>query len=257
MGLITFISDFGETDHYVSAVKACILRINPNLQIIDISHKIEPCNIAHASYVLKYAFIEFPEGSVHLAAVDSVSQPGDKCIAIKLLGHYFVGRDNGLFGLISDESSSQIVDINSVSPVDTNFPAKDVFSVAAAKIASGTNLSELGHSLESYKMMIPRRLKATKAQITGHVIRVDHFGNLITNIERPVFDHLCNGKSFTIQFGREILRQFHPSYNSVDNGECFIIFNSNDLMEVGINKGNAAELLGLNYDSPVFINIEN
>src|SRR5690606_41602798 len=112
MAIITFISDFGYSDHYVAAVKGKILKENPNQQIIDISHSIEHFDIAHGSYVLKMAFKDFPENSVHLVAVDSNGGPGEKIVALKLENHFFVGVDNGLFGLISDAEPLEIVYLN-------------------------------------------------------------------------------------------------------------------------------------------------
>jgi S-adenosylmethionine hydrolase len=107
-----------------------------------------------------------------------------------------------------------------------------------------------------FKKMIDRQVKATKKQIAGHVVRVDNFGNLLTNIPKEAFDILSKGKVFTIQFGGEKFRRIHTQYNQADEGECFILFNSLGLMEIGIYKGNASELLGLTYDSMVNITFE-
>jgi S-adenosylmethionine hydrolase len=104
--------------------------------------------------------------------------------------------------------------------------------------------------------MIDRQVKATKKQITGSVIRVDNVGNLITNIPRDAFDILSQGKAYTIQFGGEKFRRIHTQYNQAEQGECFIVFNSLGLLEIGIYKGNASELLGLEYDSMVNIIFE-
>jgi S-adenosylmethionine hydrolase len=101
--------------------------------------------------------------------------------------------------------------------------------------------------------MIDRQVKATKKQIAGTVIRVDNFGNLITNIPKEAFDILSKGKTYTIQFGGEKFRRIHTQYNQADQGECFIVFNNLGVLEIGIYKGNASELLGLDYDSMVNI----
>ena len=95
---------------------------------------------------------------------------------------------------------------------------------------------------------------ATRSQIMGHVIRVDHVGNLITNIPRSVFEELSHSRNYSITFGREQFSRIHDHYETVDHGDCFVIFNSRGLLEIGINQGNAMELLGLEFDSPVMIN---
>lgn len=256
MAIITFLSDFGESDHYVAAVKAKILSINPGVPVIDICHTIKTCDIAHAAYVLKAVYRDFPKGSVHLVAVNTSGQAGDKYIAIELDGYYFIGTDNGLFGLISDHEARFKVDINSITPIKTTFPAKQVFAPAAAKLASGHSLQDLGRPLQEYKRMLPRHLKANKKQIVGNVIRVDHYGNLITNIDKTTFDILSREKSFNISFGRESSRRIHESMNNADAGDIFAVFNDQGYLELGINQGIASELLGLEYDSPVIINFE-
>jgi S-adenosylmethionine hydrolase len=128
-----------------------------------------------------------------------------------------------------------------------------VFAPAAAKLASGVSITNLGRPLQAFKRMIDRQVKATKKQITGTVIRVDQVGNLITNIPRETFELLSKGKGFTIQFGGEKFRRIHTQYNQAEQGECFILFNSLNLLEIGIYKGNASQLLGLEYDSTITI----
>ncbi|MDX1627799.1 MAG: SAM-dependent chlorinase/fluorinase, partial [Fulvivirga sp.] len=252
MAIITFLSDFGERDHYVAAVKAKILSEESSSNIVDISHHIESCDIAHGAYVLRAVFKEFPEGSVHLVAVHSAGQPGDKFIAIKLDGHYFVGTDNGLFGLLSDNEAEEQVAINTEN-INTSFPAKQVFAATAAKLAKGVALKEIGTPITQFKKSLGRHLKATKSLISGHVIRVDHYGNLITNIDKHTFDILSEQKTFNITFGRENSRYILDNQNKADAGDIFVIFNDQKYLEIGINQGNASELLGLGYDSPVMI----
>ncbi|HEX9651337.1 MAG TPA: SAM-dependent chlorinase/fluorinase [Cyclobacteriaceae bacterium] len=253
MAIITFTSDFGETDHYIAAVKARILAFNPNLTIVDITHNVQAGDLAHASFVVKSVYRDFPKGTTHLIAVGSAKS---RFVGLKVNEHYFLGHDNGLFGLITEETSTEAIDLNNPHKIRSQFPAKDILATAAAKLASGVGFSDLGVRIDDFKIMIPRRVKSTKSQIAGHVIRVDYYGNLISNIEEETFRFLTRDKRFAISFGRERAFHVHDYYDSVENGECFIIFNSLGLLEIGINKGNAAQLLGLDYDSPIIINIE-
>src|ERR1043165_9479819 len=107
MAIVTLLTDSGETDHYVAAIKAKILSVNPGLTIADISHKILPCDIGHGAFVLKSVFNDFPKGTVHLVAVDSIGNPDTSSIAIQLEDHFFIGSDNGLFGLICEKAHQQ------------------------------------------------------------------------------------------------------------------------------------------------------
>lgn len=253
MAIVTLLTDSGESDHYVAAIKAKVLTVNPGVKIIDISHKISPCDIAHAAFVLKSVFKDFPKGTVHLVGVDASGNRGDAFIALQLEDHFFVGVDNGLFGLISDKVQQQGVELNTITPIASTFPEKDILAIATAKLASGVSISDLGKPITTFKKMIGRSVKATKKQISGNVIRIDNFGNLITNIPRDAFDTLSKGKTYTVQFGGEKFKRIHNNYHQADQGDCFLIFNSLDLLEIGIYKGNASELLGLSYDSSVNI----
>ena len=253
MAIVTLLTDSGETDHYVAAIKAKILGVNPGLNLVDISHKIQPCDIAHGAFVLSSVFREFPKGTVHLVGVDSTGPSGSALIALQLEEHFFVGADNGLFGLISDKPHQQLVDINSINPISTSFPEKEIFAAAAAKLASGVSITTLGKTMSSFKKMIGRSVKATRKLIAGHVVRVDNFGNLITNISKTDFDVLSKGKTFTIQFSGEKFRRIHANYFQADQGDCFLLFNSIGFLEIGIYKGRANDLLGMEYDSAVSI----
>jgi S-adenosyl-L-methionine hydrolase (adenosine-forming) len=253
MAIVTLLTDSGESDHYVAAVKAKIISVNPGLTLIDISHKIAPCDIAHGAFVLKSVFRDFPVGTVHLTAVDSSGQKDENYIALQLEDHFFVGVDNGLLGLISEKNPQQVVQLNSVNPIRTTFPERDIFAQAAAKLASGVAITALGKPLPTFKKMTDRHVKANKRIISGNVIRVDGFGNLITNISKDAFETLSAGKSFTIQFSGEKFKRIHKNYFDAEPGDCVLIFNSLGLLEIGMYKGHASELLGLRYDSPVNI----
>jgi len=255
MALITLLSDFGYSDHYVAAMKARILSVNAGLSIVDISHEVAVSDLAHAAHVLKSAFRDFPENTVHLVSVNTSGHPDEKYIAVKLEEHYFICPDNGLLGLISDQPAAAVVDITPKDSVST-FQAIDIMCPAAAKLSNGTSIEELGTPLNSFKMMLPRHLRATKKQISGNVIRVDHYGNLITNIAKEPFDILSKDKAYNIVYGRDNSRKIHTYYGQVEPGDCFLVFNNQGLLEIGIYQGNASQLLGLGFDSPIMINFE-
>lgn len=256
MAIITLLTDSGENDHYVAAIKAKIMGINPGVRVMDITHKIASCDIAHAAFVLRSLFRDFPKGTVHLVGVHATGNRGDSAIALQLEDQFFIGADNGLFGLISEKSHQTLIELNTINSINSTFPERDIFAPAAVKLASGIALSDLGKPLPSFKKMIDRQVKATKKQIAGTIIHVDSVGNLITNIPKEAFEYLSVNKGYTIQFAGEKFRRIHTNYNQADDGECFIIFNSLGLLEIGIYKGNASELLGLGYDSSVNIFFE-
>lgn len=253
MALITFTSDFGTTDHYVATVRAAILSEDQSQQVIDISHQIKPFDISHAANVLKRSFSEFPKGTVHMVAVDAIRDRSTP-VALELEGHFFVGFDSGLFSLISEKEPDHVVGLEKV---DSTFLAKDLLASVALRLAKGGRLSDLGKPFESLKRLLGRQLKVTRREIAGNIISVDHYGNLITNIKRVDFDKMLNlngeGAGYSIRFGRELFRSLHTDFADVESGDCFVLFNSYGELQIGINKGNASELLGLNVDAPIIV----
>ena len=255
MALVTFISDFGNSDYYVPVVKAKMLSINPQLSIIDISHEVGLYDIAHAAFLLRSSFNDFPKGTVHLVALNTTSSITDGYIGIKLNEHIFIGPNNGVLSMLADHDPGIIVKFSDIHVKNSTFPAKDILAPIAAKVASGAAIHDFGGPLPAIKKMLGRQFKASKKQIVGYVLRVDHYGNLITNIPQEVFEKLNPGK-FEIVFGRESAQQIQTNYNEVEPGDCWAFFNSLGLLEIGINHGHGADLLGLKYDSPIFINFE-
>lgn len=253
MSLITFTSDFGTTDHYVAAVKARLYGLDARVQVVDISHQIERFNIAHGAFVLKSVYADFPPKTVHLLAVDAQSSQ-HRYIAVQLHGHYFVSPDNGLVSLLSEQAPDKMVLLD--IPEFTTFATKNVLAPVAIALSQGIDIKKLGTSITEVERKLPRVLKATKKQMVGHVVHVDHYGNLITNIDLETFQLLQQGVTFQLRFGRETTRQLHHHYHDVDYGEVFLLFNSNGWLEIGINQGNAHELLGLGYDSPIMIQFD-
>lgn len=256
MSLITFTSDFGTTDHYVAAVKARIFTENAHLPIMDISHEIEHCDIMHAAHVVKHAFESFPKGTVHLVSVDS-GRSRSSVIAFEWEGHFFVGFNNGLFSLITTHPPDQVFEL---APTGSTFAAKDTMASACAQLATGTPPEKLG-TPTAMEVLLGRQLKLTRREISGNVMRVDHFGNLITNIPKADFDKIreLNGPdtSFSIRFGRERFSTLHDHFADVDLGECFVLFNSYDVLEIGVNNGNGSKLLGLDVDAPIVIEFQS
>lgn len=250
-------SDFGTDDHYVAAVKAAIVSIAANQPIADISHTIKPYDIAQAANVLKNVYMDFPEGSVHLVAVDAMKVKSN-LIAIALDNHFFVGFDSGLFSLISKSKPSQIAILENGQ---STFPAKHVLAKAALALARGENLMSIGTPADQIMELYARQLKVTKREIAGHVMHVDSYGNLITNIEREEFEKMLDlngtGAHFSIQVGRQNFNELQSYFTEVESGDCYILFNSSDYLQIGINRGNASELLGLRIDSPISIEFSN
>jgi len=256
MAIITLTSDFGESDHYVGALKGTILSSIPSQTLVDISHRIQNFDLAHGAFVLKSAFPSFPKGTIHLVAVDTIGNLNNSFLAVQYEDHFFLLTDHGLLGLICEDEPQMVVELKWSKETPSAFPALEVLAPAAIKLANGTSIAKLGKKSTDYKKMVGRQMRSNKQQIIGHVVRVDHYGNLITNIRKESFCELSKNKAFSILIGREQFRRLHNSISETGSGDCFVMFNSMGLLEVGINKGNASELMGLQFDSPVKITFE-
>ena len=256
MGLITFLSDFGYRDHYVAAVKARILQLAPTVPVLDISHAVEPFNIAHALHVLQAVFRDFPAGTVHLVGVNDLGGPRAAWRAASFQGHYFVAADNGLLSLLCDGQPDELVTLAAATAL-TSSPTRDVLAPAAVHLAQGGLLEDLGPATTELYTLLNRQVRLQDNRITVHVVHVDHYGNLVTNITRPAVEVIGRNRPCTIHFARETVREVAPHFQAADPGEVVCIFNSQQQLCIGINQGNAAELLGLYFDSQVDVRFPN
>ncbi len=252
MGLITFLSDFGYRDHYVAAVKARILQLAPAVPVFDITHAIEPFNIAHALHVLQAVFRDFPAGTVHLVGVNDLGSPRAAWHAARFQDHYFVAADNGLLALLCDGQPDELVAL-SAAAAPTSSPTRDLLAPAAAHLAQGGRLLDLGPTTTELYSLLNRQVRLQDNRITGHVVHVDHYGNLVTNITRPAVEVIGRNRLYSIHFARETVRHIAAHFQAADPGEVVCIFNSQDQLCIGINQGNSSELLGLHFDSQVDI----
>ena len=249
MGLITFLSDFGYRDHYVAAVKARILQLAPTLPVLDLSHAIEPFNIAHAVHVLNAVFRDFPAGTVHLVGVNDLGGPRAAWHAALFEDHYFVAADNGLLALLCDGPPAELVSLEAATP--TASPTRDLLAPAAVHLAQGGPLADLGPATTQLYQLLNRQVRLQDNRITGHVVHVDHYGNLVTNITKQAVEVIGRTRPCTIHFARETVRDVAAHFQAADPGEAVCIFNSQEQLCIGINQGNASELLGLHFDSQV------
>ena len=274
MSIITLTTDFGTKDHFVGAVKGAIYSSIENAQIVDISHQISPFNITETAYILKNAYKNFPTGTIHIVGVDSELTEDNKHIAMLLNGHYFVCPDNGLISLIASEiNPSKIVEINIHNRLGSSFSVLDVFVQVAAHIARGGTLEVIGKPLDTFKKLfeIQPKIASDLSSISGNVIYIDNYGNVISNISEKLFKEVGKGRAFKLSASRYSFYKINYKYCDIvdfkqplhirqSDGSKLAIFNSAGFIEIAIYKSNlttvggASSLLGLNYRDS--INIE-
>jgi len=255
--ILTLTSDFGNRDGYVAAMKGAILSIAPAVRIVDISHEIGPQDVMEAAHVLSTAAPFYPPGTVHLVVVDPEVGTDRKCVAVEQGGHYYVGPDNGLFSLLLKGSvPDRIVELDRpqfwrTPEPSITFQGRDIFAPVAAHLASGRLLDELGSTILEIQSMHWAMPISDDQGIQGWVVHVDGFGNCITNISRFEFEELKRGRLFKCYVGNAILDRSQNTYADTASGEMLVLFNSDDYLEVAINRGNASSMLDIKKGTSV------
>ena len=234
--VITLLTDFGTADYFVGAVKGAILSVNPNVAIVDITHEIPAQDIEAGAFMLLAAYKTFPRGTIHVAVVDPGVGSARRPIIVTANEQFFVGPDNGLFSYIYDrESSHQSFHVVEekyfrLDPSST-FHGRDIFAPVAAALSTGVPPQQFGPAIND-------EIRLPSLETPLRIIHIDHFGNCVTNIRREVFE----AKSLSVN-GRTItaLRNF---YGEAKPGEIFAIWGSAGFLEISVNGGSAAQILG-------------
>lgn len=257
--LLTLTTDFGTRDAYVAAMKGVMLDICPEARMIDITHEIAPQDIMEAAFVLREAVPYFPADSVHLVVVDPGVGTERRPVALHHDGQWFVGPDNGIFPLVlGDTAPAEAVVLDCqeywrTSAPSTTFHGRDIFAPAAAHLAAGRPLTELGSPVEELEPLRWALPIIDTQGIRGWVVHIDHFGNCITNIPKETFEERRSGRPLKCFVGSTVLRSVHPTYGAVAEGDPLALFGSSGFLEIAVNSGNAAELLGIRKGAPVDI----
>ena len=254
MAILTFISDFGNQDYYTGVIKGAIIKQSPNINIVDISHEIEPFNIVNGAFVLKNVYKEFPENTIHLVAVNNFySSEDNRFIAVYYDNHYFIAPDNGILSLVFEEEMPyECFELEYIAY--TNFPLKEVYSRTVWHLTSGRPFHEIGDALDSINQKIYLQPVISPNQIKGSVIYIDHFENVVINISKALFDKVGHGRKFHIYFKRnDAITKISHHYYDVEVGETICLFNSSGFLELAINMGKAASMLGLKIEDIVQI----
>jgi S-adenosylmethionine hydrolase len=267
MPIITLTTDFGTKDHFVGAVKGSIYNELRDVKIVDISHQISPFSINEAAYILKNAYQNYPEGTIHIIGVDSEISIENKPIAIQLEKQFFICCDNGILSMITNEiNPEKMVEITISESNESKVPILDIFVKVACHIARGGMLEVIGKKIEDVKKLyeIQPLVNTEQNQIIGTVIYIDNFGNVISNITKNIFNTVGKGREFEIIARSYNFEYIYTKYNEVvdftvpaekrqDDGKRLAIFNSANYLEISLYRSNlntvggASSLLGLKY----------
>ena len=256
MTIVTLTTDFGHQDYYVGRVKGELLKAFPDLQLIDITHLIEPYDIVRAAFMLKNAYPGFPEGTIHLVSVNDFYAPKAQFIALHQDGQYFIGPDNGIFSLVFPNLDNPVYQLK--IPKHIPFPLGQLFAKAVMHIAAEKPFFEIGLPLDTIAKGLSLQPVTSTSTIRGTVIHVDRYENAIVNVEKELFYRIGDHRPFELYFKRhDPILQLSKYYHDVPVGEALCLFNSSDLLEIAINMGKASTLLGLKVDDAIQIDFHS
>ncbi len=255
MSVITIISDWNKNDYYLASVKGYIYKNLPDAKIVDISHSVQSYNILQAGFLLNSCFRQFPEGSVHIIAIKSEPQPNKSFIACKIDNHFFVSADIGIIGLLSEKRSETVVSISTEDQPYTTFPELHILAPAACKLVQSQNIFNVGILVVKPFRMMPLLPTIEDSVIIGRVMYLDSYFNAITNISLEAFQKVGAGRNYRIfiNSNKHEIKALSNTYSESTEGDIFAIFNSLELLEIGIFGGNSSQLLGIDTNSTVRI----
>ena len=272
MQFISLTTDYGLNSGYVAQIKN---ELNKSLSlpvIIDISHLIEPFNLLQAAYIVRTTYKNFPENSIHFIGVDFNQNPEQDIIVTHVNKHYFVCADNGFLSLLEPKFTP-----NKIVKLNLTHQSNILNGVQAiAHIYRGGNVNLIGTKKENLKQLKPHRAQFSEDNtlINGHVIHIDRYGNIITNITKDFFQECCRNRTFTIYARNHSFNEVYQNYHDAikfnikkelreEDGKKLALFNDEGFLEIAIYKGNpnfgggASSLFGIHFLDPIRVKFNN
>ena len=259
--IITLTTDYGINDHLVGVMKGVILNINPDVNVVDITHGVLPHDILDGALTIGQAYRHFPPKTIHVVVVDPGVGTQRRPILVASDQHYFVAPDNGVLSSVYDQTEALYVwhiisEHYFRQPVSKTFHGRDIFAPVAAWLSKSWQTSAFGEPVTDFVRFAIPKPKATGNTIKGIVLRVDQFGNLITNFKVEDVPALAaaDGK-FTIKAGNASITKLVPTFAGGSNGEAVGVIGSSGYLEICVNKTSAARTLGIGRGAEVSVEV--
>jgi S-adenosyl-L-methionine hydrolase (adenosine-forming) len=249
--VITLTTDFGLADHFVGVMKGVILNINPEAHLVDLSHEVAAHDILDAAFLIAQSYGYFPRDTIHLVVVDPGVGSDRRPILATTNDYKFVAPDNGVLSFLYDrEHSCEVRHLTNqqyfLKPVSQTFHGRDIFSPVAGWLSKGAEVDRFGERITDYvRLAMPAPVRSPEGIVTGLILKVDSFGNLITNLTPQDAPELFSKKppSFMIVINHQKVAHFFTSYSAGQPSELFVILGSSGYLEVATNQGSAATVL--------------
>ncbi|HXH25863.1 MAG TPA: SAM-dependent chlorinase/fluorinase [Vicinamibacterales bacterium] len=256
--IIAWLTDFGIRDHYAGTMKGVALGICPDVTLVDITHEIPPHDVLAGALELAACYKYFPPGTIFVVVVDPGVGSARRGLAAEAAGYRFVAPDNGVLTMVFREAPpKRVVELTerryARPTVSRTFEGRDRFAPAAAWLARGVELGALGRPLTSWQLLDVPEPVVSEPSIVGQVLRVDRFGNLVTNVDRRTFERFAGAGAIDITAGTHAIGKVVATYAEAEPGGVCALFGSTDHLEIAVNGGSAAERLQLGRGARVTI----
>jgi S-adenosylmethionine hydrolase len=259
MQIVTLTTDLGNADHYVPLIKGHLLQTSASLNLVDITHQIQAFDAFKAGEILGQCLPAYPAGTLHLVSVTPLNPKTLPVIMARVKEQYVIASDNGMWGFLLKDGMEPEWMVE-IKPEENTFPESfaliPYFRKGLQHLLEGKP-RQAGKEINTYEEKIPFLPYLSGDSLSGYVIHVDYFGNVITNLSLDIFMNAASGRKFSIQYGsRNNIDQIHRHYEEVDLGMQVALFNSNGLLELAVNHGNASKLLGLKRHDKIVVVFE-
>jgi S-adenosylmethionine hydrolase len=249
--IIALLTDFGTRDHYSGVMKGVVLGICPDVTLVDLSHDLPPHDVAFAAQELAATYKFFPVGTIFVVVVDPGVGTTRRGIAADVADRKFVAPDNGVLTRVFQETApKRVVELSerryARPTVSRTFEGRDRFAPAAAFLAKGIHLEAFGRAVTDYHLLDMQAPVTTETTLTGRVVRIDRFGNVVTNLDRKSCERFVGGPSgLQLTVKGKTIDRLVSTYADLAPGEVGALFGSTDHLECSAASSNAAELLGV------------
>jgi len=260
---ITLTTDFGASDHFVGTMKGVVYNINPSARVVDISHEVASYDVLDGALMIAQAYSYFPPQTIHVVVVDPGVGSARRPILARTEKYLFVAPDNGVLSLALERE--QRVSVRHITaenyflhPVSQTFHGRDIFAAVAGWLSTGLDSSDFGNEIRDYVRFSIPAPKASANGIKGMILKVDKFGNLVTNITPRDIPQLFapHPPPFSIMVGKQEVTSMRNSYAEGPPGEAFAILGSMGFLEIAMNQGSAARALEAGKGAEVVVSGE-
>ncbi len=256
--MIAFLTDWSYKSYYVGVAKAVMKRINPSVEIIDITHEITPYDVRMAAHILLRSSFDFPEGTIFVAVVDYGVGTSRKAICVRTKNdHFYVGPDNGIFTFVAEHYNvKQVRELDNKKlhyGSSSTFHGRDIFAAVAAHLSKGCPFEQVGTVLPNFLVLPHKTAEILNGAIVGEVVFMDSFGNVETNIPSHLIQQLGWEVDDTLILNEKVNLVYARTYGDVAKGSLLAHIDSSGFLEIAANQRSASDLLGLKQGQQILL----